>query len=61
MNDFYIKLTAITFVILILAYYIPGLALRAIRDFINRQKGGGTDGKKEMEKGADKQTTKRKR
>jgi len=54
MNDFYIKLIAVAFVILILAYYIPGLALRAIRDFMSKQKGGETDGKKKMEERIDK-------
>jgi len=49
--SFFIKLLAVALTIMILAYYIPNIILRSIRDFINIKKGGCNNGqKKEMEK-----------
>ena len=45
MSEFFIKAIIICGIVCILAYFVPGLALRAIQDFKKRLKGGGTDGK----------------
>jgi len=36
--DFILKTATIALVVCLLAYYIPGLVLRAIKDFRNRHK-----------------------
>jgi len=45
MIEFLIKAAVICSIVCILAYFVPGLALRAIQDFKKRIKGGGTNGK----------------